>query len=522
MPVTAITLFVFLMLIAAACGGASPPPSPSPEPPTSPPTASSTAAQPVPSATISATAAPAPVAADVTVRVDTSRDLGPIVTGGGTNHTGLTPLNPAVWSNMVPDLRKTGHRLNRVHFAAETLTPRGAVDKDASHFPQPAPSPAAWNFRFLDAVVDVTRRIRENGGPDFIMSIHNAPNWMASAGPGTQPKDYGAYAQYCARLVAYYNLGRFVDDAGREVVNPVQPAQGGRITWWEIWNEPDGNDFGDAAGAVFTPEQYARFYKTVTDAMRAVDPQIKIGGPNTASNHAAYVQALLGAGATVDFLALHTYEGTAASTDDELFDQALNPEILAVERRFHSDSRPFIISEFNALVDDSRKPGAGPRLESAFSLAYLPLFYMTNVKAGTYRLMRWETVERAFGLFDHAGGGRLLTYWAERLFWTAVPEGGRRLACTSSSDDIACLAVKGTDAKIRVILVNKGVRSQPDIGGVGQALSVAVTGLPAGNLETAVLDRSTNPDSGPGVQVARERVPVVSFAGYGMAVVGER
>jgi hypothetical protein len=462
---------------------------------------------------------PAPATpADVTVTVDLTRDLGPVVTGGGSNHTGLSPLVPGAATSIVSDLKGVPYRLNRVHFAAEFLNEQRSVDKDAARFPQPNPPPAPWNFSYLDGVVDVVRRVRDGGGPDFIMSIHNSPVWMSRAGPGTAPANFQTYAEYCARLVRYYNLGSFVDDAGRTVTNPNPPQSAGKITWWEIWNEPDGNDFGDRLGAVLTPADYAQMFATVSAAMRLVDPNIKIGGPNTASEHERYLRALLDTGARVDFIALHQYEGVVTNTDAELFAHARRPAILDVLRKVDIGGRPFFLSEFNALVDDTDKPGAGPRLDSTFSLAYLPLFYMAHVEAGTTRVMRWETVERYFGLFDQGTGARLRTYWVERVFWHMAEEGSRRVACDSSSPDIACLALLGRDGKARIVLINAGVRTPDDIAGSGVPHTVAVAGLPAGSYETVTVDRGTDPVAGPARWSAQAQ-PAVTIDGYGMAIV---
>ncbi|MBI2760863.1 MAG: hypothetical protein HYX51_05495 [Chloroflexi bacterium] len=473
-------------------------------------------AEPSPTAAVTS---PGPAAtADVTVTVDVTRDLGPVVTGGGSSHTGLSPLVPGATSSIVSDLKGVPYRLNRVHFAAEFLNEWNNVDKDAARFPQPSRPPAPWNFSYLDGAVDVARRVREGGGPDFIMSIHNAPVWMSRAGPGTAPVNFQTYAEYCARLVRYYNLGSFVDDTGRTVTNPNPPQSAGKITWWEIWNEPDGNDFGDRLGAVLTPADYAQLFVTVSAAMRAVDPDIKIGGPNTASEHDRYLRALLDSGARVDFIALHQYDGEVKNTDAELFDQARQPSTLAAVRKVDTGGRPLFVSEFNALVDDSDKPGAGPRLDSAFSLAYLPLFYISHVEAGTTRVMRWETVERYFGLFDQSSGARLRTYWVERVFWSAVQEGSRRVACASSSPDIACLALLGPDGKARVVLVNTGVRAPDDVAGPGIPHTVAVAGLPEGSYEMQVVHRDTDPVAGP-ARSSTQGQSVVTIDGYGMATV---
>jgi xylan 1,4-beta-xylosidase len=111
--------------------------------------------------------------------------------------------------------------------------------------------------------------------------------WRANGAP---PKDYDkwgalitAFAQF---LVARY---------GRAEV---------RSWMFEIWNEPNLDGFwrGDQA-------EYFRLYDVTTRALRAVDPELKVGGPATAG--AAWIPEMIAhaqtAGAPLDFVSTHTY-----------------------------------------------------------------------------------------------------------------------------------------------------------------------------------------------------------------------
>lgn len=106
---------------------------------------------------------------------------------------------------------------------------------------------------------------------------------------------------------------------------PGQPALP-TVKYWEIGNEPDANIYGTefTAGSE-TPDNHQHYldsagyvyrYKTITNAMKAVDPSIKVGpamsamtnpvGPASWEPHVA--KKLLQSDATIDFWAYHAYD----------------------------------------------------------------------------------------------------------------------------------------------------------------------------------------------------------------------
>ncbi len=433
--------------------------------------------------------APLPDRGDVRVEVDVTKRLGPVVTGGGTNLTGFAKY-VAPENARVDALAKLPYRLNRVHFSGEVPDEETYRTEDRldSHYPQPAPPPAAWDFQWLDGVVKVAEDVRRGGGPGYIMTIHNAPQWMTTDlhTVGHLPRNFDDYAKYCARLVAYYNRGSFVDDAGRTVTSPFGPLG---IEYWEIWNEPDINDVGGGDQAVMTPEEYARLFATVAPAMRAVDPSIAIGGPNTVADYEdtlAYVHAMLASGVPADFVAMHQYEAGPGMPDGESFRAAA-----AIVNRPQT-TLPVIISESNTDANDDQRRSGGP-----FEWAAMPLLYEAHVIAGTWRVLRWETYESAYDLVDATSGRLTTTYWAEHVFWSAVPEGATRVACTSSSPDVDCIATVSDGGAVKVAVINHGVASERDFDGDGVKHTITLSAAGKSDFELRVVDRHTKPNAGP-------------------------
>jgi Ca-dependent carbohydrate-binding module xylan-binding/Glycosyl hydrolases family 39 len=80
-----------------------------------------------------------------------------------------------------------------------------------------------------------------------------------------------------------------------------------RVERWIVWNEPDNQGV--------SANDYATNFNSICDAMKAVDPTIKVGGPAIAWYSGDYMQAFLNiSGSRVDFIDYHTY-GNADVTD---------------------------------------------------------------------------------------------------------------------------------------------------------------------------------------------------------------
>jgi alpha-L-arabinofuranosidase len=86
---------------------------------------------------------------------------------------------------------------------------------------------------------------------------------------------------------------------------------------WEIGNELDGSwepgyYLPDGKGTI-TAEMYTKRYNDIAAACRAVDPSIKIGG-------CAFAEAMVrDCGENVNFVSIHSYPGSAASSNAQMF-----------------------------------------------------------------------------------------------------------------------------------------------------------------------------------------------------------
>jgi hypothetical protein len=113
-----------------------------------------------------------------------------------------------------------------------------------------------------------------------------------------------------ANMVRHFNVN------SQGVVDPTLPNY---IRRWIVGNEPDLNGY--------SAEAYSAYFNGDYDAMKAVDPSIKIGGPATAWLDEPFIKAFLTAsGARVDFVDFHGYpqQGTTNGDVPTLFQWARN------------------------------------------------------------------------------------------------------------------------------------------------------------------------------------------------------
>jgi xylan 1,4-beta-xylosidase len=141
---------------------------------------------------------------------------------------------------------------------------------------------------------------------DFLLSIGMKPfvefGFMPTAlasgdktvfhyrGNVSPPKDLSAWAALIGKLV-----GHWVERYGLAEV---------RQWFFEIWNEPNLDAFGSGL-----QDDYFRLYRSSAAAIKAVDPELKVGGPATAANAwiSDFIAFCVREGVPADFITTHHY-----------------------------------------------------------------------------------------------------------------------------------------------------------------------------------------------------------------------
>ena len=209
---------------------------------------------------------------------------------------------------------------------------------------------------------DMGTLVREGGQPlysffnadqimDFLLSIGMRPfvelsfmPAMLSSGPRTvfhyrgnvtPPRDYRAWAELISRLVAHW-----VQRYGHEEV---------RQWYFEVWNEPN-------LAAFFSGNQsdYFALYQCTVEAIKAIDPSLRVGGPATAANGwiAEFLQFCASHAVPADFVSTHHYPTDAFGQhgDDTEAQLAASPRSALREQartvRREAGERPVFYTEW--------------------------------------------------------------------------------------------------------------------------------------------------------------------------------
>jgi len=151
-----------------------------------------------------------------------------------------------------------------------------------------------YSFFNADRIIDFLLSI----GMRPFVELSFMPETLASGqttvfsyrGNVTPPRDYDQWATLIQKITRHW-----VDRYGASEV---------REWFFEVWNEPNLKAFWTA-----TQDEYFQLYRRTVEAIKTVDPSLKVGGPATADN--AWIQEFLDFCTTnsvpVDFISTHHY-----------------------------------------------------------------------------------------------------------------------------------------------------------------------------------------------------------------------
>jgi hypothetical protein len=169
----------------------------------------------------------------------------------------------------------------------------------------PYPSTTNWNFSGLDGILSTIFA----SGAQPVFTICDFPGGVAhstnSIGDITNA-DWNAYATFMGGVVNRYNVQKVLG------TNNI-------VHYWEMWNEPELEPDGTFA----SESDYGVFVQTVGNAMKAVDPTIKLIGPVadytdfSSSGWVSYTAKNLST--QIDILCWHDYGPSAAGTGNSVY-----------------------------------------------------------------------------------------------------------------------------------------------------------------------------------------------------------
>jgi len=206
---------------------------------------------------------------------------------------------------------------------------------------------------------------------DFLLSIGMRPfvelSFMPTAlasgsqtvfhyrGNVTPPKNYTEWSTLIHTLVAHW-----VTRYGLQEV----------AEWFfEVWNEPNLKAFWTG-----TQEDFFRLYRVTADAIKSVDPSLKVGGPATARD--GWIEEFLAycerGNVPVDFVTTHHYPTDALGHEDDDIDTQLANSQRGVLREWTQDTRrragklPVYYTEWNSSSNHR-----DPRHDEPYAAAFV-------------------------------------------------------------------------------------------------------------------------------------------------------
>ena len=320
-------------------------------------------------------------------------------------------------------------------------------------------------------------------GATLLINIPNWPSWMDADHDGFLDADQtDAYARFCADLVRIVNR-----DLKKHVV------------FWEVTNERDENyfvNFHEAGGwgPLKDPakpdrvEELARIYAQCADAMKAVDPAIKVGGPAMERPDLAMFAERFArvAGPRLDFFSFHAYaSGSRDDPDDVIFDHAagfggsVDAFRKALAAAVPGRTLPLFLDEYNVSYTWETRD---PRMTDIKSAVFDALAMTSAVTHGAAGTAAWNEYDGIYGKMD--GGYHLRPSATLFHLLNASMIGPVVSAASADPQSVVAYAVKTTRGRSLLLINRTGYAQSVTLTGWGSKPTAQSLLAPAGYAET--------------------------------------
>ena len=364
-----------------------------------------------------------------------------------------------------------------------------------------ASDPANYHFAPTDYLLRLTRE--EMG----LKVFYRLGTSIEHSGPKVHfnsliPEDFDKVAEIFAATVRHYNRGW---------------AKGFNwgIRYWEIWNEPDGNNNmwclpeGDEPDwNPTTPEEkeklekrralFVKFFVTVLKRLKSeFGDEIKVGGPAMCAYRENWFRPLLEAcreaGVAPDFISWHGYVSdpmvlsAQAELARKLCDSLGFPKCELIVDEWHYfnhddyDWGDLRSADPKTLAKIWEGPDGHNGIRSAvFALSTLSRLQNSKLEQAYYYGCRHVG---AWGFKDEFSR-KYKVFYALKLFGDLI-KGSPEICESTSEGTVTTFAVRGADGRRRLLVA--------DYGGSERRLEVAVSGVPAeAKMSCSVLDHQHN------------------------------
>ena len=304
----------------------------------------------------------------------------------------------------------------------------------------PEPQPGVYNWASLDHRVALMRSM----GASIVITLCTAPGWMKTSGEDF-PRQIGP-ASWADDRVADNHVDEFADLCRKVVLRYPE------VNYFQVWNEYKG--YWDKAANNWDFVRFTDFYNRVYDAIRAVRPDVQIGGPYYPFDGPKpkdwevidyWFQHKHGA----DFVCFDGWVAGYPPTrarEDEAKKMSLTDYFGQIARQFRARTQlPIWISEFYG----------GWSSNAQFTAANHASCYLHALRSGVAVALLWDAeLEKWNYLFTSTktpdGGQPSPHYQVVKLFNTYFGPGTPLFKTSSSSPDVEVLA-----SRTKTLLINK-------------------------------------------------------------------
>ncbi len=218
-------------------------------------------------------------------------------------------------------------------------------------------------------------------------------NYRSSSAPG----DYSPSGSYTTNRERISYAPRQQDQFEDYVRNSVDHYRG-RITWWQVFNEPLYTSYSLPRDFGYTGADYARWVKVFSETARAANPDCKIlagiGGIHEGAIARDWTEFLVAGGLdSVDAVDIHHYPRIRPP---EFMEETLRKFNALMDE--HGGRKPIWLTEYGYYADDD--PSIVPMPNSGFDIP------LENEKLQAAYVVRWNVIMLAGGvekIFYHAG-----------------------------------------------------------------------------------------------------------------------
>jgi len=239
------------------------------------------------------------------------------------------------------------------------------------------------------------------------------------------------------------------------------------VEYWEVGNELEGGwEMGHYLPdkSEMTGKLYAKKFAEFAEAMKKMDPTIKVGGPASGAAYAGFSKALLkNAGENVDFISFHHYPEKQSLVDDDTlfgrifeFDKII-AKIRAMIKKYQPERADEIeigVTEWNCKLTEGRQ--TGDMTTGLWTCLFIGEMMKTSVDFANQWDIFTQKEKGGHCALHFTRDGRIVPksqYWA---FWLWSNHMGDELlsSTVSGNGKLHSIATRRADGWISVMLVN--------------------------------------------------------------------